>query len=39
MTGNVVIFDVDAVIYVLLSRAEKYVHYGEVVGTIECITL
>jgi len=38
-TGNVVIFDVNAVIYVLLSRAEKYVHYGEVVGTTKYITL
>jgi hypothetical protein len=39
MTGNVVIFEVEVLMYVLLSRAEKYVHYGELVGTTECIML
>jgi len=29
---------VNALIYVVLSRAEKHVPYGELVGTTECIT-
>jgi hypothetical protein len=32
MAGNVVIYDVDAVLYVVLSKAEKHVPYGELVG-------
>jgi len=39
MIGNVIIFEVDALIYVVLSKAEKHVPYGEVVGTTECIVL
>jgi hypothetical protein len=39
MTGNVVISEVDALMYVVLSNAEKLVRYGELVGTTECITL
>jgi hypothetical protein len=31
MTGNVVIVEVVAVMYVVLSNAEKYVPYGEIV--------
>jgi hypothetical protein len=31
MTGNVVIAEVVAVMYVVLSNAEKYVSYGEIV--------
>jgi hypothetical protein len=38
MTGNVVISDVD-VMYVVLSKAEKHVPYGELVGGPECMTL
>jgi hypothetical protein len=33
MTGNVVICMVDAVMYVVLSKAEKHVPYWEFVGT------
>jgi hypothetical protein len=39
MTGNVVISDVNALIYVVLSNEEKQVPYGELVGITECITL
>jgi hypothetical protein len=39
MTGNVVISEVDAVMYVILSKAEKHVPYGELVGTTKCIML
>ena len=39
MTGNVVISKVEAVMYVILSKAEKYVPYGELVGTTKCIML
>ena len=36
-TGNVVISEVDDLMYVLLSKAEKHVSYGELVGTREDI--
>jgi hypothetical protein len=36
---NVVKFEVDALMYVVLSIAEKHVPYGELVGTTECVTL
>jgi len=39
MTGNDVTSQVDALMYVILSKAEKHVPYEELVGTIECITL
>jgi hypothetical protein len=39
MTGNIVISEVDALVYDVLSKAENHVLYGELVGTIECITL
>jgi hypothetical protein len=39
MTGNVVVSGIAAVMYVVLSEAEKYVLYGESVGTTERITL
>jgi hypothetical protein len=39
MTGNVVTSEVDALMYVVLSRAGKHVPYGEFVGITECITL
>jgi hypothetical protein len=39
MIGNIVISEVDALTHVVLSEAEKYVSYGELVGTTECITL
>jgi hypothetical protein len=39
MNGTVVISDVDALTYVVLSRAERHVPYGELGGTTECVTL
>ena len=36
MTGNVVVSRVDALMYVILSKAQKHVPYGELVGTTEC---
>jgi hypothetical protein len=39
MTANVVMSEVDALMCVVLSKAEKYVSYGELVGTTECTTL
>jgi hypothetical protein len=33
MTSNVVKSKVDTLMYVVLSKAEKYVPYGELVGT------
>jgi hypothetical protein len=36
---NVVIFEVDVLMYAVLSRAEKHVPYGELVGTREYIIL
>jgi len=37
MTGNVVLTEVDALMYVMLSRGENNVPYGELVGTTEPI--
>jgi hypothetical protein len=37
MTGNVVIYE--ALMYVVLSKAEKHLPYGELVGTMERVTL
>jgi hypothetical protein len=37
--GNVVISEVDAHMYVVLSKAEKHVPYGKLVSTTDCITL
>ena len=39
MIGNVVISEVDELMYVVLSTAEEHVPYGESVGTTECRTL
>jgi hypothetical protein len=39
MTGNVIIFEVDVLTYVVLSKAGKHVPYGESVGTTECTSL
>jgi hypothetical protein len=39
MTGNVVLSEVDALMYVVLSKAEKRVSYEELFGTNECMTL
>ena len=39
MTGNVVIFEVKALKYVVLINAEKQAPYGELVGITECISL
>jgi hypothetical protein len=39
MIGNIVISEIDALTYVVLSEAEKYMPYGELVGTPECLTL
>jgi len=35
--GNVTIPEVDAFTYVTLSKVEKHVPYGELVGTKECM--
>jgi hypothetical protein len=37
--GNVIISEVDVPMYVVISKAEKYVPYGELLSTTECITL
>jgi len=39
ITGNVVISEVHVLTYVVLSKAEKHVPYGKLVGTTECLTL
>jgi hypothetical protein len=39
MNGNVVVSEVDALTYVVLSKAEKHAPYGKLAGTTECITL
>ena len=39
MTGSVVISEVDVLMYVVLSKADKHVSYGELAGTKECIRL
>ena len=39
MIGNVVISEVNALKYVVLSKLEKHVPYGELVGSTKCITL
>ena len=39
MTGNVVISEVDAFMYVVLNKGEKHVSYGKLVCTTECKTL
>jgi len=39
MAGNNVTFEVDALTYVLLSKPEQHMPYGELVRTTECLTL
>jgi len=39
MTTNIVICEVGALVYVVLSKEEKHVPYGETVSTKECIQL
>ena len=39
MTGNVIISEVNALMYVILSKVEEHVTYGELVGTIAGVTL
>ena len=39
ITGNVIISQVDACMYVVLSMAEKLVPYGELVGVTESVML
>ena len=39
MTGNIIICEIDALMYVVLSKQETHVPYGELVGTTECVTL
>jgi hypothetical protein len=39
MTGNVVLSEVDALMYVMLSRGVNHMPYGELVGTTEHIVL
>ena len=36
---SVAVSEVDALIYVVLNKAEKNVPYGDLVGPTECITL
>jgi hypothetical protein len=36
ISGNGVTSEVDALMYVVLSKAEKQEPYGEIVGTTEC---
>jgi hypothetical protein len=38
MTGNGVVYEVHAVMCDVLSKAEQYVTYREVLSTTECIT-
>jgi hypothetical protein len=39
MTGNVVASEVDALTYVILSKAEKHISCGELFGNTECVML
>ena len=39
MTDNIILSQVDACMYVVLSMGEKLVHYGELVDITECIML
>jgi len=39
MTGNVIISEVDVIVYVLLSKTEKNMPYGELVRTRESMML
>jgi hypothetical protein len=39
MIDHVVISEVDTLMYVVLSKAEKHVLYGKLFGTTECVTL
>jgi hypothetical protein len=39
VSGNVVIFEVDALMCAILSKAENHVPYREVVDTTERVTL
>ena len=39
MTGNIIISEVDALMYVVLSKAEKHVPYEELFGTTDSIML
>jgi hypothetical protein len=39
MIDHVVISEVDALMYVVLGKAEKYVPYEKLVATTECIML
>jgi len=39
MAGKVIIFEADASMCVVISKAQKHVPCGEVVGTTECIML
>jgi hypothetical protein len=37
MISNVVISEVDALMYVVLSKVEQYVPYAKLVGSTECL--
>ena len=39
MIGNVVISGVEAAVYVVQSKAEKHVPYGELLGISQCTAL
>jgi hypothetical protein len=37
MIGNVIISKVDALMHAVLSKVEKHMPYGELLGTRECL--
>jgi hypothetical protein len=39
MTDNIVITEVDALMFVVLSKAENQVPYGQLAGPTDCMTL
>jgi len=39
MIGNVIISEVEALMYVVLNKTEKHVPYGELFGTTDSIML
>ena len=39
MTGIIAMSEISALRYVVLSKAEKHLPYGELVDTTDCITL
>ena len=39
MANNVVVCEEDVLMYVVLSKVQRYVPYGEIACTTECTTL